>query len=449
MKSPNSGLRPDLFLQLPFGSGGGVRLSGILSGYPRVPLLPPGADQQGEHSQSFMPSLAIVPVAAGALAAVAPSCRRRPRQRRRGPLLLLPPGVGGSLARVADPDDRCLPADPETSRAAATLRRNLCPGPLRPMTAGGRALRRALRGAAPPERFPLLHGYELLRLALASRDGSEGVRDEAETLLMGTYARFAECAGAPPRPPSSSASLFSEYAQHFGGAAAKALNATTSADFQLVAKAHVLGLAQTASLPRTTAGEARRLYSGACRFGHALRQAELRFQAAGAAGTFVPLTLEAEMLREELEELWKRSPPAEGGPAAVSSSLARRPLPGSVTEGDEEAARRSLQEALARLRRIGEARPGLATYLGWLGTYDPEALSLLAKPAPAVDLAMQLQVEAVWGPQERSDEAVEVAMTPSDLVEALLLGAWLRDAWADAEECMSRHRQDEDADSAP
>ncbi|CAK0822586.1 unnamed protein product [Prorocentrum cordatum] len=152
-----------------------------------------------------------------------------------------------------------------------------------------------------------------------------------------------------------------------------------------------------------------------------------------------------------------------------------------------------LDGALARLARIGEDRPGLATcppalrrpppgrpeagwfflaehadcavqkyldevgnaayktfvappcarYLGWLGRFDPEALSLLAKPAPAVALAMQLQVEAVWGSPKVVHEAEEVDMTPSDLIEALLFGAWLRDAWSEAADAMSRHREAE------
>lgn len=357
--------------------------------------------------------------------------------------MLLPPADSEGSAGAAG---ELRPAPPRRARAqaAADLCRRLWPGPLEPTTAGGLALRRALRGELPKEQFPMLFSYELMRLALAPAADGRNPRDKAEALLMGAYAKFLEHTRAPPRPPAASAGAFTEYAERFGGAANKALEATTSMDFQIVANAHVLGLARGAALPRIAASEARRLYGGAARFGHALRQAELRFQVDGAAGTFVPLSLEAELLREELEELWKQSPPVKGGAAPAAELVPRSTAnPAQELEGDDEAAQRSLREALARLARIGEERPGLATYLGWLGRFDPEALSLLAKPAPAVALAMQLQVEAVWGSPKEVNEAAEVAMTPSDLIEAVLFGAWLRDAWAEAADGMSRHREAE------
>lgn len=444
VKKPAPGLRPDLFLQLPFGSGGGVRLSGILSGWPRVPLLSPGchgADDGQSEGTVIMPSLAIVPVAASSLAALRGGKARRRRRPR--PLMLLPPaGSEGSAGAAGE----LRPAAPRRARAqaAADLCRRFRPGPLEPTTAGGLALRRALRGGVPRQQFPVLMSYELMRLALAPSADGRNHRDEAEALLMGVYAKFLEHTSAPPRPPAASPGAFREYAERFGGAANKALEATASMDFQFVANAHALGLARGAALPRIVAGEARRLYGGAARFGHALRQAELRFQVDGAAGTFVPLSLEAELLREELEELWKQSPPVKGGAAPAAELVPRSAAgPARELEGDEEAAQRSLREALARLARIGEERPGLATYLGWLGRFDPEALSLLAKPAPAVALAIQLQVEAVWGSPKEVNEAAEVAMTPSDLIEAILFGAWLRDAWAEAADGMSRHREAE------
>lgn len=450
MRKPAPGLRPDLFLQLPFGSGGGVRLSGILSGCPRVPLLSPGchgADGGQSEGTVIMPSLAIVPVAASALAALRGGKarrRRRPRQlMSRRQLMLLPPADSKGGAGAAG---ELRPAPPRRARAqaAADLCRRLWPGPLEPATAGGLALRRALRGGVPREQFPMLMNYELMRLALAPSADGRKPRDEAEALLMGVYAKFLEHTGAPPRPPAASPGAFREYAECFGGVANEALEATTSMDFQFVANAHVLGLARGAALPRIAAGEARRLYGGAARFGHALRQAELRFQVDGAAGTFVPLSLEAELLREELEELWTQPHPVREGSAPAAELVLRSAAsPAQELEGDEEAAQRSLREALARLARIGEERPGLATYLGWLGRFDPEALSLLARPAPAVALAMQLQVEAVWGSPKEVNEAAEVAMTPSDLIEALLFGAWLGDAWAEAEDGMSRHREAE------
>lgn len=39
---------------------------------------------------------------------------------------------------------------------------------------------------------------------------------------------------------------------------------------------------------------------------------------------------------------------------------------------------------------------------------------------------MLMQVTAVWGPKEEA--SMKVATTPSDMIEAALFGAWLRDA---------------------
>eukprot|EP00913_Durusdinium_trenchii_P025742 g24158.t1 len=117
-----------------------------------------------------------------------------------------------------------------------------------------------------------------------------------------------------------------------------------------------------------------------------------------------------------------------------------------------------------KLKRIGEARPGLATYLGWLGKFDPEALSILSTPTPTIAWAMKLQADAVWGTagedgkdgtirenledfehllfdQTSGDEEGKeptVASTPADMLEATLFGAWLHDAEANAQEVCSR-----------
>lgn len=232
----------------------------------------------------------------------------------------------------------------------------------------------------------------------------------------------------------------------------QALEQTTSEDFQLITKAHVLGLVQSAPFPRVMLKKARELYRTALRFGHALRRAEARFRADRAAGTFVPLPLQAQLFREELEKSWKKTSMDEwpyaqpnDGKAAVVAFASARP------EDDEEAAQRSLREALKRLQRLGEKRPGLATYLGWLGRFDPEALSMLASPDPPVAAAMRLQCNAIWGEDAEDEEEEEeqelVAMAPSDLVEAVLLGAWLRDAGIAAEEAICRHQLPEENDN--
>mmetsp|Transcript_90433 Transcript_90433/g.193906 ORF Transcript_90433/g.193906 Transcript_90433/m.193906 type:complete len:526 (+) Transcript_90433:69-1646(+) len=395
--------RPDLFLQLPFNNG--VLLSGLLSSVPQAPpLLPPAA--------SGLPPLAIVPVSDGGAAPCVPF-------------------DGGVDADVA-----------------AALRRRLSAGPMRPKSVGGRALQRTLQ--MTPERFALVRDYELLRAALGTVPAVEPP-EQAEALLLCAYARLLEHGGAPPRPSCREAEDFDKYSQTFGGAAMQALERTTTADFQLIAKAHVLGLVQSADLPRMALSKARDLYSNAMRFGHALRQAETRFQADRAAGTFVPLPLEAQLLREELEEVWALSAAGGSSPGLATTIVAdedKAPSPAAspamgMPEGDAEAAHRSLREALARLRRIGEARPGLATYLGWLGRFDPEALSLLATPSPVLAVAMRMQVVAIWGEMDNSEDGTPamVTTTPSDMIEAVIFGAWLRDAAVEAEEVFARHRQ--------
>jgi len=57
-------------------------------------------------------------------------------------------------------------------------------------------------------------------------------------------------------------------------------------------------------------------------------------------------------------------------------------------------------------------------------------------PSPLLARAMDLQAEAVWG---EPGSQREVAMTPSDLVEAVLFGAWLRDAEFAREDSLSKH----------
>lgn len=399
-----TGARPDLFLQLPFNNG--VMLSGLLSGNARLPLLPPAQE---------LPRLAIVP-------------------------------VGGSEAK-------CVPFDAGLeSQATKALKRRLAPGPLRPVTPAGRALKWALQAA--PEDFPRLRDYEIMRTALST--GRPHVLEQAEVLLLSVYAEFQACMGAPPRPSVSNASNFDEYACAFSGVAMKALESTTSPDFQLIAKAHVLGLVQNVEFPRLPVREARAMYNNSMRFGHALRQAETRFLADGAAGTFVPLPLEAELLREELEAAWSQSDlDGDRGVATTSPATSGVPRRGAEVESlalsvahglkgrcesDAEAAQRGLREVLKRLQRIGEARPGLATYLGWLGRFDPQALSFLATPTPLLAQAMRMQVASVWG-TSGDDVPDTVATTPSDMIEAVLLGAWLRDAAIATEEAMARHRQ--------
>lgn len=297
-----------------------------------------------------------------------------------------------------------------------------------------------------------MHDYELMRSAAAT--GPTRLVDMAEALVLGAYARLLVQVGAPPRPSVTSSEPFDVYVRSFGSAAMKALEATTSPDFQLIAKAHVLGLAQGAGFPTLSAKEARSMYSEALRFGHALRQAETRCQAEGTAGTFVPLPLEVELQREELEAMWAQPSATEeddGRPDAWTSSysevrryvLARsRPIP---VPGDAEAAETSLQEALHRLRRLGTTtKPALATYLDWLGKFDPEALALLSAPPPTVAAAMDLQVSAVFGDRDEKtskDDFSTVSTTPSDMIEAVLFGAWLHDENMAAEETHSRYRQ--------
>jgi len=154
--------------------------------------------------------------------------------------------------------------------------------------------------------------------------------------------------------------------------------------------------------------------------------------------------------------MWKRPPPPGADDAGVPSAdvMSQHALahlavfggvPMSVDEHDADAARRSLEEALTRLRRRGKARPGLATYLGWLGRFDADALSMLATPSLVVATAMRLQVQALWGEagegQDGAGEVPEiVSTTPSDLVEAVVFGAWLHEGFDAAESALARHQ---------
>jgi len=383
-------MRPDLFLQ--FACGNGVLLSGVLSGNARFPQLPAAGTQ-----------FSIVPVG------------------------------GGSTA--------CIPYEAGVDDAASEkLKRRLSPGPMRPKSVAGRALQHILR--TKPNRFPLLKDYELLRRGLDSSDNSE---ESGEILLLAAYWNLLKFGGAPARPSALDTKDFSAYAMTFGSAAMKALQLTTSPDFQLLARAHVLGLAQNASFPQVKAEDARSMYSNAVHFGHALRQAELRFQADGLAGTFVPVALETQLQREELERSW-----AGGGSINGMCVSGLVPIGKRSENVDANDAQKSLTEVSTKLERIGEAQPGLVTYLGWLGQYDPDALSLLASPSPSVTHAIRRQLDALWGDVASNKvlSARLVATTPSDLVEAVLVGAWLCDASIEAENAVNRHRHaDADWDS--
>eukprot|EP00929_Paragymnodinium_shiwhaense_P012798 TRINITY_DN120696_c0_g1_i1.p1 TRINITY_DN120696_c0_g1~~TRINITY_DN120696_c0_g1_i1.p1 ORF type:complete len:548 (-),score=129.64 TRINITY_DN120696_c0_g1_i1:45-1688(-) len=414
------GWRPDQFLQKRF--NGGVILSGILSGTSKSswPQLPPGSgDEQG-----LLPALALVPA----------------RSQEAG-------GGSLSLSKVTTGGGSCVPFEATDSAAAEVIRRRLRSGPLLPETACGKALQHVLQ--VRPDNFHVARDYELLRSAFGGRPGdiAGSAEEEAEILLLSAYARYVDYAEAPVRPSAgASKEDYSMYTRLFSTAAMKALEATMSTDFQLIGKAHVLGLAQKASFPNLTATEARALYSNAMSFGFALRQAEVRFQADGAAGTFVPVAVETQMLREELETQWAKA--AVEPREILSLSSLQAALDGSRGNdsplGDHatcsEAAQRSLEEVLARLRRLGEVPPEFATYLGWLGKFDPEAMALLAEPPQSVSLAIQKQLAAVWGSDDVDDAALKVTTTPFDMVEALVLGAWLRDTlmWArDAAEMLA------------
>lgn len=387
--------RVDLFLQLPFENG--VLLSGMFAGEPpQIPMLPPPA--------SVLPPLAIVPV----------------------------------LDRDAS---ACVRFEADGTASTTELRRQLAAGPLRASSNAGRALQRVLLLDA--ENFRYLRDYELLRLAMG--ESRSHPTERAEILLLGVYHQLQVYGGGPPRPSASNRRQYESFAASCTVAVLKGLEKTCSADFCLIAKAHVLGLAQSAPFPRLSRRDARSMYAGAMRFGHALRQTEIRFQADSAAGTFIPLSLETQMIREDLEASWAQ-PSAEGVKAFSQTTEVKCETDFSEHDEDDlRSARKSLQEALARLRRLGEdaPRPGLATYLGWLGKFDAEALTLLSTPAPVVEHAMRLQVDAVWGNfREKEGSPSElIGTTPSDMLEAIIFGAWLRDAAQFAEDTVSRHQQ--------
>ncbi|CAE6970630.1 unnamed protein product [Symbiodinium sp. CCMP2592] len=371
----------DLFLQLSLPDA--VLLSGVLArDQSKVRMLPPPA--------SSMPRLAIVPV-------------------------------------VDSKEASCVPFHDRDEESLETLRR-FSPGPLQPLTAPGKALKWFWQRA--PQDFESFCKYEHVRAACG---GTQSLEEQAEILLFNVYQRFCQQTSAPPRPSSSDETDYDLYISVFQDAPMKALHQTCSADFCMIAEAHVLGLASgTAGFPRLSQKDARSMYSSAMRFGYAVRQAEIRFQVDGAAGTFVPLPLEAEMVREELEYLWTK-PAVQGERGSSSGSSCEDQL------SDAEAAQRSLQEVFGRLKRIGETKPALATYLGWLGKFDPEALSMLSNPMPAIAIAMKHQADAVWGgaAQEEAND-LTVTTTPSDMLEAILLGAWLHDCDADVREARSR-----------
>lgn len=369
----------DLFLQLPLPDA--VLLSGVLArDQSKVRMLPPPA--------SSMPRLAIVPV------------------------------VDGKEAS-------CVPFHDRDEESLETLRR-FSPGPLQPHTAPGKALKWFWQRA--PQDFESLCKYEHVRAACG---GTQSLEEQAEILLFNVYQRFCQQTSAPPRPSSCDERDYDLYISVFQDAPMKALHQTCSADFCMIAEAHVLGLASgTAGFPRLAQKDARSMYSSAMRFGYAVRQAEIRFQVDGAAGTFVPLPLEAEMVREELEYLWTK-PAVQGEKGSSSGSSCEDQL------SDAEAAQQSLQEVFSRLKRIGETKPALATYLGWLGKFDPEALSMLSNPTAAIAIAMKYQADSVWGAAQEAND-LTVTTTPSDMLEAILLGAWLHDCDADVREARLR-----------
>jgi len=317
--------------------------------------------------------------------------------------------------------------------AVGLVRRRLSPGPLRPATTAGHALRRILRVA--PEHFRVFQDYEVLRAKLGGEEVSAA--EEAEALVFFAYWQLLQHGSCPGRPAASDAADYRDHVEAFCGAALEALERSASPDFRLLAQAHVKVLLQGLELPWLPLRQARSLYEGAMKFGHALRQAETRFQVDGAAGTFVPLPVEAQMAREELEAAWARS--LADGAKSAGEEPGKGKAEEQQHEDDAEGAKQSLEQVLARLRRMGQERPGLATYLSWLGNFDPEAWSLLMQPSPLLELAMAKQLDAVWGDVESTDE--DAALTPSDLIEAVLFGAWLRDAEFAAEDMLSKHRQ--------
>mmetsp|Transcript_30616 Transcript_30616/g.71548 ORF Transcript_30616/g.71548 Transcript_30616/m.71548 type:complete len:511 (+) Transcript_30616:69-1601(+) len=371
-------LRPDLFLQLPFANG--VLLSGVLWGIPKIPLLPEAADGP-------MP-LALVPVQTSS-------------------------------------DTQCVPHTglSQNSAAAKELRRTFFPGPMRPCTPTGLALLQHLQESI--EEFKLVRDYDLKKKGLGQNFDPVS---QAESLILGTYAVFNENTGAPPRPGVGTAE-YQMYIHFFSDSAAKALQEKEGSDFQMIVQAHVLSLAGSASMPRVPIDEARDMYASGVRFGHALRQAERCFEAEKAAGTFMPAALELKLARKELEVLYHKSDSAITSSPGTKYGKPRQPSAPHQGETDAEAAHRSLEQAVRRVARMGDVQLNLATYMGWIGRYDAEALSLLATPSPVAALAIKKQVNAIFGATTNAGDVAneEVMMTPSDLIEAVLFGAWLRD----------------------
>ncbi|CAJ1365265.1 unnamed protein product [Effrenium voratum] len=345
---------------------------------------------------------------------------------------MLPAPADFPMAIVPQADGACIPF---TKKEPSNKLRRLAPGPLRPKSSSGRALQISMHRS--PKEFELLCKYEHMRASISRSSPPE---EQAEVLLLDIYMRFHRQTEAPPRPCAESEDDYDVYIRSYGDVSMKALHRTCSPDLCMIAEAHVLGLAGTAGFPRLKQKDAKSVYSGAMRFGYAVRQAEIRYEADGSACTFVPLPVEAEMYRKELESLWLQ--PAVAGETRSSEDE----LEEASEPSDSAAAHQSLQEVFRRLRRMGETRPGLATYLGWLGKFDPEALSILSTPSQAVAWAMRLQADAVWGESQAEDATV--TSTPADMLEAIVLGAWLHDVEAEANEACSRLESDEEGQTS-
>eukprot|EP00438_Fugacium_kawagutii_P011871 Skav208126 [mRNA] locus=scaffold1223:174906:177410:- [translate_table: standard] len=114
--------------------------------------------------------------------------------------------------------------------------------------------------------------------------------------------------------------------------------------------------------------------SQAMRFGYAVRQAEIRHQG---------------LVLQELESLWMRPAVSGRGRKEDSSQNAHQTSLHSVgypTHGDKDqepslesdsvAAHRSLHEVSSRLKRMGEAKPGLATCLPQSGHATPTSIAV-------------------------------------------------------------------------
>jgi len=205
------------------------------------------------------------------------------------------------------------------------------------------------------------------------------------------------------------------------------------------------------------------------RFGYALRQAEVRFLADASVGIFVPSCFDVELSRLELEKAVARSalpdaqrPPsapeakgtstpsaARAAPRDAAPSYARSwraaslPTGQSPADSDAQAAREAFDGAFRRLRRHDLRKPNLQTYLRWLRELGPrDILSWYVPSEPATVCAIRTQVAAVWGSKPQD---VSVSVTSCDVLEALVLGACLRDMESEAERKMSRYLAQEES----